>query len=166
MLVYRNANISITCRCCCHCLTQVQYSQRNLPGNSQRKYAQTMHVPKGFSGDHEVTPSFPLELKDVQMLSVSPSGQHCLLSHTSHLSVHSSAAFCIPEFQVMLVQCQHGCNPPANILLLSMQCFTLDFLITWHQQQSIKSKMLTCISTIQVNVHLLCVPEVRVTAAA
>ncbi|KAL0045655.1 hypothetical protein WJX82_000743 [Trebouxia sp. C0006] len=60
------------------CLT-VQYSQRNLPGNSQRKYAQTTHVPKGFSGDHELTPSFPIELKDVQMLSLSPSGKRTLI---------------------------------------------------------------------------------------
>jgi len=86
---------SITCRLWFHHLilivwTQVQYSQRNLPGNSQRKYAQTMHVPKGFSGDHEVTPSFPLELKDVQMLSLSPSGQHCLPKHTSHLPVRTA----------------------------------------------------------------------------
>ncbi len=50
-----------------------------------------MHVPKGFSGDHQVTPSFPLELKDVQMLSVSPSGQHCLLNYTTHIPVHSSS---------------------------------------------------------------------------
>ena len=133
MLVCRNANISITCRLCFHYLTQVQYSQRNLPSNSQRKYAQTMHVPKDFSGDHEVTPSFPLELKDVQMLSVSPSGQHCLLNHTSHLKlpVHSSAAFCMPGFQMMLIQmCQHGCNCPTSVLLLLKRCFILDLLIT------------------------------------
>lgn len=53
---------------------QVQYSQRNLPNNSQRKYVQTVHIPKGFAGEYELTPSFPMELKDVQMLSVSPSG--------------------------------------------------------------------------------------------
>ncbi len=136
MLMYRNVNISITCRLCSHALTQVQYSQRNLPGNSQRKYAQTMHIPKDFSGDHKVTPSFPLELKDVQMLSLSPSGQHCLPNRTSHLSVNSSAAFCIPGFQVMLLQmCPHGCNLPTSVLLLLKQCFIHNFLTTWHQQQ-------------------------------
>ena len=53
---------------------QVQYSQRNLPSNSQRKYVQTVHIPKDFTGEYELTPSFSMELKDVQMLSVSPSG--------------------------------------------------------------------------------------------
>ena len=57
---------------------QVQYSQRNLPSNSQRKYVQTVHIPKDFAGDYELTPSFPMELRDVQMLSVSPSGTHLL----------------------------------------------------------------------------------------
>lgn len=35
---------------------------------------QTVYIPNGFAGDYELTPSFPIELKDVQMLSVSPSG--------------------------------------------------------------------------------------------
>lgn len=52
---------------------QVQYSQRNLSANSQRKYLQNTYIPKGYTGD-ELMPSFPLELKDVQLLSVSPSG--------------------------------------------------------------------------------------------
>ncbi|KAL3142158.1 hypothetical protein ABBQ38_002516 [Trebouxia sp. C0009 RCD-2024] len=57
----------------------VQFSQRNLPSNSQRKYLQTAYIPKGFAGDYELTPSFPNELKDVQMLSVSPSGKRMLV---------------------------------------------------------------------------------------
>ena len=134
MRVYRRTNISITCRLWFHYLTQVQYSQRNLPGNSQRKYAQTTHVPKGFSGDHELTPSFPIELKDVQMLSLSPSGQHCLPNHTSSCT-HRSAAFCISGLQGMLLQmCPHGCTLSPSVLLLLKQCFTLN-QTTLRQQQ-------------------------------
>lgn len=59
--------------CLQKCL-QVQYSQRNLPANSQRKYLQSVHVPKGFSGGHELSPSLPMELRDVHLLSLSPSG--------------------------------------------------------------------------------------------
>lgn len=53
---------------------QVQYSQRNLPANSQRKYIQSTHIPQGYSGEHELSPSFPIELKGIQLLSLSPSG--------------------------------------------------------------------------------------------
>lgn len=59
---------------CLYPQLQVQYSQRNLPANTQRKYLQSTYIPKGYSGEYALTPSFPLELKDIQLLSVSPSG--------------------------------------------------------------------------------------------
>ena len=49
---------------------------------SAQQHLKTVYVPKGFTGDQELTPNFPLELKDVQMLSVSRDGApvgHCCL---------------------------------------------------------------------------------------
>ena len=53
---------------------QVQSTQRNLPANSQRKSVATYMVPAGWAGQQPLQPSFPVELRDVQMMSVSPSG--------------------------------------------------------------------------------------------
>ena len=50
----------------------VQYSQLNLAGNSQRKFLSFFTLRDGAMEGQ--TPSFPVELRDVQLLSVSPSG--------------------------------------------------------------------------------------------
>ena len=71
-----------------HWNVQVQYSQRNLPANSQRKYIQSTHIPQGYSGEHELSPSFPIELREVQLLTLSPSGvtscDACVTAQTTH----------------------------------------------------------------------------------
>lgn len=57
-----------------HRLLQVQTVQRNIPANSQRKSVTTYGVPGSWDGIQTLRPSFPVELKDVLLLSVSPSG--------------------------------------------------------------------------------------------
>ena len=78
------------------CVLQVQYSQRNLPGNSQRKFLQSTYIPKGYSGDYELDPSFPLELKDVQLLSVSPSGMLMTFGLTAADTKHGASYLQLP----------------------------------------------------------------------
>ena len=52
--------------------------QRNLPANSQRKSVTTYSVPASWDGVQQLQPSFPVELKDVLLLSVSPSGERII----------------------------------------------------------------------------------------
>ena len=54
-------------------MLQVQYSQRNLAANSQRKYVVT-HFVNGVSEDMNAS-GLPVELKDVILYSPSPSGR-------------------------------------------------------------------------------------------
>ena len=53
---------------------QAQYAQRDIPANKLRKYLRTFSVPEDPKGPVESNPSFPLEMKDVLVHSVSPSG--------------------------------------------------------------------------------------------
>ena len=65
------------CRSLLHklpCFMQVQSTQRNVAANAQRKFLSTFSLPDGFSTADTLQPSFPVELKDVLLLSVSPSG--------------------------------------------------------------------------------------------
>lgn len=55
---------------------QVQTTQRNVAANGQRKSVATYAVPGAWDGSQPLQPSFPVELKDVLLLSVSPSGAH------------------------------------------------------------------------------------------
>ena len=57
-----------------HLSLQVQTVQRNIPANSQRKSVTTYGVPGSWDRTQSLRPSFPVELKDVLLLSVSPSG--------------------------------------------------------------------------------------------
>ncbi|KAK9803410.1 hypothetical protein WJX72_008476 [[Myrmecia] bisecta] len=50
----------------------IQRTQRNLPANKQRAYLSSFTLNKGLTA---VGGSFPVELKDVQLLSLSPSGK-------------------------------------------------------------------------------------------
>jgi hypothetical protein len=78
------------------------YNQRNLPANSMRKYLCTYHVTPGF-GDSPAgapVPSFPLELRDVGVVSPSPSGMPTLLCYPfSPVTPHG---FCYQVHQVCL----------------------------------------------------------------
>lgn len=55
-----------------HADLQVQYSQRNLAVNTQRKY--TVPYQLGAADNVETISGFPMELKDVLLFSPSPSG--------------------------------------------------------------------------------------------
>ncbi|EIE20682.1 alpha/beta-hydrolase [Coccomyxa subellipsoidea C-169] len=55
---------------------QVQYSQRNLAANAQRKYTVPYMFP---ASSGEAVPGFPMELKDVLLFSPSPSGKRTLV---------------------------------------------------------------------------------------
>lgn len=54
----------------------MQSTQRNVAANSQRKSVATYSVGGTWDGSQPLRPSFPVELKDVLLLSVSPSGVH------------------------------------------------------------------------------------------
>ena len=47
--------------------------QRNVAANAQRKFLTTFSLPRDYAGQ-PLQPTFPVELKDVLLLSVSPSG--------------------------------------------------------------------------------------------
>ena len=66
-------------------MLQVQYGQRDVSANKLRKYLRTFTAPKTLEGPLKVLPSFPVEMRDVLLHSVSPSGK------TRH-----SAFFCKP----------------------------------------------------------------------
>ena len=70
---------------------QVQSTQRNIAANAQRKILSTFSLPDSFSAADTVQPSFPVELKDVLLLSVSPSGSQqpfiCTLSVRAAVAV-------------------------------------------------------------------------------
>lgn len=54
---------------------QMQFTQRDLGGNKLRKYLRTFHVPSELpQSTLDVSPSFPVELRDVALHSISPSG--------------------------------------------------------------------------------------------
>ncbi len=73
-----------------HAGSQVQYSQRNLAANAQRKYT----VPYMFPANGgEAVPGFPMELKDVLLFSPSPSGISLLLSLPHHATLQFSTVF-------------------------------------------------------------------------
>lgn len=54
---------------------QVQFAQRDLAGNKLRKYFRSFHLPQSFPASQlKVDASFPIELQNVALHSVSPSG--------------------------------------------------------------------------------------------
>jgi len=55
-------------------LVQVQSTQRNIATNAQRRFVSSFGLADGYEGGAPLLPSFPVELKDVSLLSVSPSG--------------------------------------------------------------------------------------------
>lgn len=57
------------------CCVQVQHAQRNLAANAQRKFVTSVYLPEGFKSGDDVQPSFPVEVKDVVLISWSPSGK-------------------------------------------------------------------------------------------
>eukprot|EP00208_Stichococcus_sp_RCC1054_P004576 CAMPEP_0206148488 /NCGR_PEP_ID=MMETSP1473-20131121/36760_1 /ASSEMBLY_ACC=CAM_ASM_001109 /TAXON_ID=1461547 /ORGANISM="Stichococcus sp, Strain RCC1054" /LENGTH=792 /DNA_ID=CAMNT_0053545837 /DNA_START=314 /DNA_END=2692 /DNA_ORIENTATION=- len=56
----------------------VQSVQRNVSANAQRKFLTTFSLPREYGGQ-PLQPTFPVELKDVLLLSVSPSGSRTLV---------------------------------------------------------------------------------------
>ena len=69
---------------------QVQSTQRNIAANAQRKFLCTFGLPDSFSAADTLQPSFPVELKDVLLLSVSPSGSQQL-----RVCIHAMASVAI-----------------------------------------------------------------------
>ena len=53
---------------------QVKCSQRNIPGNTTRQYISAFQLEPDLKAGDIVTPSFPTEVKDVVLMSWSPSG--------------------------------------------------------------------------------------------
>ncbi|KAK9806703.1 hypothetical protein WJX73_010367 [Symbiochloris irregularis] len=58
----------------------VQFGQRNVTANSQRKYISTYLLPAQWDGKQAPVPGFPFELKDVGLMSWSPSGSKGLVT--------------------------------------------------------------------------------------
>ena len=69
---------------------QVQYAQRNVTANAQRKYISSFRLTTDLKAEDDVTPTFPVELKDVTLMSWSPSGkgQPKLLSAKVFNAIH------------------------------------------------------------------------------
>lgn len=64
---------------------QVLSTQRNVAANGQRKSVATFAVAGSWDGSQQLRPSFPVELKDVLLLSVSPTGaQNGVLGPSIH----------------------------------------------------------------------------------
>lgn len=53
---------------------QVQSVQRNIAANAQRRFLSAFSLSDEYAAVAPLQPSFPVELKDVSLLSVSPSG--------------------------------------------------------------------------------------------
>lgn len=144
---------------------QVQYSQRNLPNNSQRKYIQTLHIPKGFAGEYELTPSFPMELKDVQMLAVSPSGVCSSFAFPTCLTPIAHSTFIHNQLQSRA--CTAVQQPKPCVVVEVLLCYRTSALM--HTKPCLKDttyiKMQTRIKFLhycwQASVHWWCVEAVK-----
>lgn len=69
-----STNLVSDCEDALSCAMQVQYGQRVVSSNKLRKYLRTFQVPKAINGQIDILMSFPVELRDVMLHSVSPSG--------------------------------------------------------------------------------------------
>lgn len=147
---------------------QVQYSQRNLPNNSQRKYVQTVHIPKCFAGEYELTPSFPMELKDVQMLSVSPSGTCSFFKISICLTPMAHPTFTDNQLQsTQLSTAQMFCCGFSLVVLHEKPHVRLDSTDAYsvYLKDTTYIKMQTCVKVLhhcwQASVHWWCVEAVK-----
>lgn len=76
---------------------QVQSVQRNVAANAQRKFLTTFSLPRDYAGQ-PLQPTFPVELRDVLLLSVSPSGAPLPLCPViAHLRLSRSRVACFQQ---------------------------------------------------------------------